>query len=185
LGLAIILWITSSFTPVLAQEEPNGDLSQTGIIRDYRLHVKSIVSEPAQLTYEAQFPGGGFPVTLNVKGWAEVNGRRKHVAMESDGMLFSHQKIPGASVYMQLFQIGNTLYVANNLYLSTDTEMENDSIIAIGSVDAEGNVTENDNWSFHIIYREYRYTLRDRLYALAAGHLVENREDLIFECHKK
>ncbi|MBF0443803.1 MAG: hypothetical protein HQK54_17985, partial [Oligoflexales bacterium] len=51
------------------------------------------------------------------------------------------------------------------------------SAVAIGIIDDEGNLFENGDYSMKMVYREFRYSIRDRITAATMGVIVKNQED--------
>lgn len=153
------------------------------VIYDYPIVLEDLTITPVTPAYTPILPEGAIPVELTLKGQYEKNGHVHEVLTQINGVsvpLLSQDK---AFLYSQLFVLDQTLYSAASLYIRNEADRR--QVKALASIDAEGHVLANLDWNFTAQYREYRYTLEDRLTALAFGTLVHNSEDVSISVEKK
>lgn len=157
------------------------DDGASDVIRDYPVEINSLTVETVSLPYPPRLPEGAVPVALKLDAYVPALGHS--ISMEAEGISVPATDIEGVAYYMPFFRLGHTIFAAKTLYL--DQPGVRASIIEVATIDAYGQVQENDTWALDFLYREYRYTLKDRLAALAFGIWVKNSETLMLSARKK
>ncbi len=146
------------------------------VIYDYPLEISSLQVVPYTPHYETNLPAEAIPVELLIKG-SLPSKSGKEIEETLSGISLPYGAGAGAYTFQSLYIRENVLFAVNS-YLSTNQAK------ALAEVDSEGQVLFYSEWIPEAIYREYRYTLQDKLSALLFGAKVKNQEDLSLSLRK-
>lgn len=147
-----------------ASAEQSSDDRSSQVIYDYELGIESMrvqASDRGTLTSLE-------PVDLVLEGTVRTGWRIRSISGAVGGMSLPHPDFENAREYRSLVREGDVIY--------TEPHLE-----AIARVDAEGQVIPEPQWSWRVTYREYRYSLADRVLGLILGIHFENQDALFVE----
>jgi hypothetical protein len=141
--------------------------SSSQVIYDYPFSVATIRVEPSNRKTLAELE----PVTLHLEGSIETSWRTRPISGAVEGILLADREVEKTRRYLLLLRSENVIY----------TDKGGQPGEAIGEVDEDGRLIVDPKWSWRVIYREYRYTLADRLLVLVHGVIAKNQEGLFIE----
>lgn len=156
---AVLIALFASFLAGAGTPESDSVELTTDIITDYpvsveriTVHSRSSTSDPSKSAIE-----------LFVSGTIQKNGRTQRVSGMVNGVSLPYAETTSAREYQSLLRIDDRIA----------TDRSKQELASIGS--NEEVVTDLD-WQWTITYREYRYTIKDRLAALMFGIWVKNTQ---------
>ncbi len=141
------------------------------VIHDYPVKVESLTIEPYTPPYETDLPLDSTPVQLRISGTIPSK-YNKSIEENLDGISLPYKNLGTSYTYQILFLQDANLYTAPNFLSKSDKAQK------IGTVNEQGEVQFSPEWTPKFVYREYRYTLQDKLSALLFGVKVHDQEDL-------
>ena len=172
-SVLIALFFSLAAVPSSSAESVKDD-----VITDYEVAITAIEVIDRQAVSELSADHGAIQdVALKITGTAIVHGKRLDLIEIIDGVSVSAANIKGSRFYLllgaddyQVFTVG-----CNAFSLGKDCR------IGLGAIDADNVLIPHGDWKWTAKYREYRYSLKDRLAALAFGVLVKNSNDFYVE----
>lgn len=158
----LLLAFISSFTNAVASSETathaTPELTRD-VITDYPVNIESIVvrsrRDPPSQSKSA--------IELFVTGTITKNGRSQLVSGSVSGVSLPYPNTTSVREYQ-------TVERSDDIILSDRSRHE------LATIDSENKVSTDLDWQWTVTYREYRYTVKDRLAALMFGVWVKNTQ---------
>jgi hypothetical protein len=108
------------------------------------------------------------PVELVLEGSVKTGWRTRRISGAVAGVSQPHRSFEGTREYLLLVRDADVIY--------TEPRLE-----AIARVNADGQVIPEPQWVWRMIFREYRYSLADRMLGLIIGIRFENQDEIFVE----